>query len=1082
MKPSTGPQNNYWRSLEELADTPQFREFLAREFPQAASEFPTGISRRRWLQVMGASLALGTLAGCRWEKETILPLAERPANRTPGTPQRFATTLEVAGGARPLLVTSLDGRPLKVEGNPAHPDSRGGTDAFSQAQVLELYDPDRGHTLRQRESGSAYTRTWEQFATWFDKQAGAEGAGVAVLAAPSTSPSRAQLRERFEERFPKARWYEHTSLDRRNEEQGTAQAFGKPYRSRLKLDQAAVIACFDADPLGNHPGSVTYARDFVAGRDADQGRMNRLYAIEAAYTTTGVAADHRLPLGSGQIESFLASLEARVQKLLDDVKAGKKPAAPTGPQPAATDIVARRERFLDVLAIDLVENAGKSLVVVGPQQPAAVHARAHRINNRLGNIGKTVEYWEADIDARAGTIDELAAAAGNGEVTTLLVLDGNPVYDAPAELNFAEVLAKLENSAYLGLYENETGQACQWYLPQAHGLETWGDAVSEQGIYSVAQPLIDPLYDGKSQIEVLALLTGDDRQSGRDLVRRTWSSRQGNASDRAWRKLVHDGFAEDSRPAPADAKLQSLADLDVPADDAGAAWRNADIAADKVEVVFLGSNSLYDGRYANLSWLQELPDRLTKVTWGNAALVGPATAAALNVEQGQNLQIEINGNSVVVPVYLLPGMARGSVGLTLGYGRTAAGHVGGSEALGIETVGVNVAPVRTRDAWYIAAEAKATPLNTAAVSLATTQDHQAIDTVGLEAIGHRIGALVREGTFDDYRKFLEEHHPGHPAVKSAARAPAGTVAHEGKVHQVAAKSDDSHSHGDEHHGEHHASFPPQEHHHPPLISLWEEVSYEGQAWGMSIDLNKCIGCNACMVACQAENNVPVVGKEQIEMGREMHWLRIDRYFSGDVEEPQVVTQPVTCHHCENAPCEQVCPVAATVHSDEGLNDMAYNRCIGTRYCANNCPYKVRRFNFFDYRDHEPRLQQANDDLTSLLLNPEVTVRMRGVMEKCTYCVQRIQNAKITARREGRPLGPDEIVTACQQACSTQAIEFGDLNRSESKVAQAHRNPRAYAMLEELNIKPRTRYLARIRNPHPALIEGEAASAAGTQHA
>src|SRR5690606_32062790 len=343
------------------------------------------------------------------------------------------------------------------------------------------------------------------------------------------------------------------------------------------------------------------------------------------------------------------------------------------------------------------------------------------------------------------------------------------------------------------------------------------------------------------------------------------------------------------------------------------------IAADKVEVVFLGSNSLYDGRYANLSWLQELPDRLTKVTWGNAALVGPATAAALNVEQGQNLQIEINGNSVVVPVYLLPGMARGSVGLTLGYGRTAAGHVGGSEALGIETVGVNVAPVRTRDAWYIAAEAKATPLNTAAVSLATTQDHQAIDTVGLEAIGHRIGALVREGTFDDYRKFLEEHHPGHPAVKSAARAPAGTVAHEGKVHQVAAKSDDSHSHGDEHHGEHHASFPPQEHHHPPLISLWEEVSYEGQAWGMSIDLNKCIGCNACMVACQAENNVPVVGKEQIEMGREMHWLRIDRYFSGDVEEPQVVTQPVTCHHCENAPCEQVCPVAATVHSDEGLN-------------------------------------------------------------------------------------------------------------------------------------------------------------------
>lgn len=1083
MKPSTGPHNNYWRSLEELADTPQFREFLAREFPQAASEFPTGISRRRWLQVMGASLALGTLAGCRWEKETIMPLAERPANRTPGNPQRFATTLEVAGGARPLLVTSLDGRPLKVEGNPNHPDSRGGTDAFSQAAVLELYDPDRGSRVRQREVATDYTRTWEQFADWFAKQAGTDGTGVAVLATPSTSPSRLALRKQFEKRFPQARWYEHASLDNRNEKLGTTEALGKPYRSRLLLDKAAVIACFDADPLGSHPGSVTYACDYVAGRDVDNGRMNRLYAIEAAYSGTGVAADHRLPLSSGQIDSFLASLEARVQKLLEEAKDGKKPAAPSGPMPEASEVVARRERFLDVLAADLVEHAGESLVIVGPQQPPQVHARAHRINNRLGNVGKTIEYWEADTDLPAGTIEELVDAAGNGDISTLLVLDGNPVYDAPAELNFGQVLLNIKGSAYLGLYENETALACQWYLPQAHGLESWGDALSEQGIYSVAQPLIDPLFDGKSQIELLALLTGDERTSGRDLVRRTWAARQGNASDRAWRKLVHDGFAEDSRPAPADVEFEALAELEVPADDSGAAWRKADIASDKVEVVFLGSNSVYDGRYANLSWLQELPDRLTKVTWGNAALVGPATAAALKVSQGQNLRVELNGNSVEVPVYLLPGMARGTVGLVLGYGRTAAGHVGGSEALGIETVGVNVAPLRTRSNWYIAPEAKATASRTRAVLLATTQDHQAIDTVGLEAIGHRIGALVREGTFDDYRKFLEEHYPGHPALKAAAAAPAGTVAHEAKVLPVVAKSDDAHKHDDAHHGEghdeHHASFPPQEHHHPPLMSLWEEVSYEGQAWGMSIDLNKCIGCNACMVACQAENNVPVVGKEQVEMGREMHWLRIDRYFSGDTEEPQVVTQPVTCHHCENAPCEQVCPVAATVHSNEGLNDMAYNRCIGTRYCANNCPYKVRRFNFFDFRDHTPRLQQANNDLTSLVLNPEVTVRMRGVMEKCTYCVQRIQNAKITARREGRPLGPEEIVTACQQACATKAIEFGDLNRPESKVAQAHRNPRAYAMLEELNIKPRTRYLARIRNPHPALVEGEAASAAGT---
>ncbi len=1109
MTPPSGPHNSYWRSLEELADTPRFREFLAREFPQAASELPSGISRRRWLQVMGASLAFGTMAGCRWEKETIMPLAERPANRTPGTPQHFATTIELAGGARPLLVTSLDGRPLKVEGNPDHPDSRGGTDAFSQACVLELYDPDRAGQLRERDSGTAFSRTWEQFAKWFADQAGTDGQGVAVLAAPSNSPSRAQLRKQFEKRFPKARWFEHASLERRNEREGATLALGKPYRSRLALDQAEVMACFDADPLGHHPAAVKHARDFVAGRDADRGRMNRLYAVEAAFSTTGAAADHRLPLGSHQIESFLASLEARVQKLLDDQKAGKAVTPPAGPLPPADNIAARRERFLDVLATDLVEHAAASLVVVGPQQSPQAHARAHRLNALLGNVNKTIEYWESpETDAAAGTIEELAEAAGNGQVSTLLVLDGNPVYDAPAELKFAEVLAKVKGSAYLGLYENETAQACRWFLPQAHGLESWGDALTEQGIYSLAQPLIEPLHGGKSQIELLALLTGDDHPQGRDLVRRTWAAISSNASDRAWRKLVHDGFAEESRPAAADVKLQSLAALEIPGDDSQASWRNTDIVADQLELAFLVSSSVYDGRFANLSWLQELPDQLTKITWGNAAVVGPATASALNVEQGQNVRIQRAGRSVEMPVYILPGMARGTIGLVLGYGRTAAGHVGGSEALGIETVGVDVGPLRSRDAWYVANDATLTPLRTAAATLATTQDHHSIDRVGLEAIGNRIGALVREGTFEEYQQFLEKHGPHRSSQMRSSLTPEGTVARNGtraagdKLHLVAASSereaDGGHAgqtngsaangeaghgengHSEGNHGDHHASFPPQDHHHPPLVSLWEEVSYEGQAWGMAIDLNKCIGCNACMVACQAENNVPVVGKEQIEMGREMHWLRVDRYFRGDPDDPQVVTQPVTCHHCENAPCEQVCPVAATVHSDEGLNDMAYNRCIGTRYCANNCPYKVRRFNFFDYRDHEPRLQQANDDLTSLLLNPQVTVRSRGVMEKCTYCVQRIQNAKIGARREGRPLGPEEIVTACQQACPTQAISFGDLNRSESKVAQAHRNPRAYAMLAELNIKPRTRYLARIRNPHPALVDG--GEAARAQHA
>ena len=1007
---ATTTEKTYWRSLDELAATPEFTEFLHREFPVAASEFPQGVSRRRWLQLMGASLAMAGLSGC-WQKETLAPFVTRPENRVPGVPQKFATSYETGGAVRPLIVTSYDGRPIKVEGHVDHPASLGGTDAFSQATILNLYDPDRSQEVLEFESGKKFVRSWDDFQEaakgLFDTEAAAGGKGVRVIAERSSSPTRHRLAELFLKRFPNAKWYEYESVSRGNERAGSVIAFGEELRPVYDLAKADVILALDSDLFDFHPSSVSNIRAWSTRRVPEAGPMNRMYAVESQFSALGTSADHRLPVRSSDIGAFLGRIESAL-----------KAASETSDKKHDHEDIA--EKYVRIIASDLAAHPGRGVVIVGPSQPPSVHATAHRINQSLKNVGQTVSFVREIPSLAVQAADplaELTSEIEKGDVTTLVVLGGNPAYESAA---LASALPKVKTRLRLGDYVDETSLLSTWHLPRAHQFESWCDGYSYDGILTLRQPLIDPIFGSKSDEELLALLAGADvtalanskDANGKDtigeaIVRETWKgSLTSGDFETAWRKLVHDGFTAEKRLASVTPNLQATGE------------QATEAPASGLEVVFAPGSSTYDGRYANNGWLQETPAVLTKLTWQNAAILAPSTANELKVKTGDLVRVALHEKSVELPVYVLPGQAPNSIGLALGYGRTAAGHVGGDTANGVASVGVNVAILRATSTTIVDTGAKITPTG-GKKTLATTQDHHAIDTVGMKEIAGRIGELVREGT--------EKQFADHP------------------------------------------DFAQHMTHHPPLESLWKERSPEGHAWGMSIDLSRCIGCNACLVACQSENNVPIVGPEQVSKGREMHWIRVDRYFAGDVDNPHVVTQPVTCHHCENAPCEQVCPVAATVHSPEGLNDMAYNRCVGTRYCGNNCPYKVRRFNFLDFTSH---LSKANEELARLVINPEVTVRSRGVMEKCTFCVQRIQNVKIQAKNQQESIADGSIQTACQQACPAGAINFGDLMNKESEVAKSHANPRSYAMLSELNVKPRTKYLARIRNPHPELAPAE----------
>jgi molybdopterin-containing oxidoreductase family iron-sulfur binding subunit len=1005
MKHDTETGSTYWRSLDELARTPEFQAAVQREFPGDEWDRLPPATRRQFLRVMGASLAMAGLTACRWPKEEIVPFAHRPEGRTPGVPEHFATSMELGGAALGMVVTSFDGRPIKAEGNELHPDSLGALTAIAQADVLQLYDPDRSRRLLLREGGQQYVKSWADFEAAAAELFAGDGSGVAVLASTSSSPTQVALRDRFLDAHPQADWYEYDPISRDNEREGTRLVFGRALRVHPKLDAAGVVACFDADPLFDHPSSLRMAREFAAARHPKSGVGARLYVAESSYSLTGVRADHRIAVPSGRVPMVLA----RVAHHLVAEHHIELPAAAAGYAGEKGKGISEAERaFAEMLASDLANYQGGAAILVGRRQEPAVHALAAVLNQVLAANGTTISYTadpDPDRPTHMAAIGELTAAMDSGSIETLLIVGGNPAYDAPADLRFGELLAGVPTSIHLSLYDDETSKLCTWHLPRAHGLESWGDGRAWDGTLTLRQPLIAPLYDGRSTLEVLALTSGAEAKSGYDLVRENLGDEVRAADfEGFWRRTLHDGVVEGSawetigprlnpgRLAVAVDKLRALLDVAPP-------------NLDRPEVVLVHDAKVWDGRYANNGWLQELPDALTKVTWDNAILISPATARELGIADGEVAVIEAGGTSVEAPTFVLPGQAHASMTLALGYGRTAAGQVG-------DGVGVNAYPLRTSASPHIVAGATIRGTGRR-YRLATTQDHFAIDTLGFSERNRRVGALVREASLDSYL----------------------------------ANPDVFHEHE----------------HHPPLVSLWKDHEYEGEQWGMAIDLNTCIGCNACVVACQAENNIPVVGREQVLNQREMHWIRIDRYFKTDpgvspeeLDGADVVFQPMTCVQCENAPCEQVCPVAATQHTTDGLNAMVYNRCVGTRYCSNNCPFKVRRFNFFNYH-------KDLADTTMMQFNPEVTVRARGVMEKCTFCTQRIESVRINARNDNRPIADGEIVPACAQTCPTQAITFGNLNDPESAVSALHEEKRSYATLAELNIRPRTHYLGRLQN-------------------
>jgi MoCo/4Fe-4S cofactor protein with predicted Tat translocation signal len=1004
----------FWRSLAEREGSPDFQAQVAHEFAEpAGDEDASSPDRRRFLQLMGASMALaGAATGCRWERDEVLPLTRRPQGEIPGEVRHFATAMELGGAATGLLVTSYDGRPIKVEGNPLHPDSEGATGVFHQASVLGLYDPDRSRHPVRRDRRARVPATWQDFDRELGpallRLRGAGGRGLAILASPSSSPSRRDLRARLANAMPAARWYEWDPTTRDAEREGSRLAFGAPYRTLLHLDRAQVVVCLDADPLVGHPAALSHARSLMRARRPAGGNMARLYSVESSFSATGVIADHRLPLRSELVLPFAMALDAAVsaaaQALPEHGPAQTRPAA------AFLD-EARTSRLLDAMTRDLLASVGKGLVVAGPQQPPEVHALCHRLNVLLGNVGSTVEYVRDPDGERPSHLESLRAlvrALEAGQVDTLVVLGGNPAYDAPSDLGFGAALAKANLSIHASLTDDETSALVDWHVPLAHYLEAWGDGTAWDGTLTLAQPLIAPLHGGRSELELLAALVGDGVVEGQAIVRRTHAARLG--TEQRWRRTVQDGVVPGPNPVerPPLRPLPPVALTD--RQRGGAALANG-----ALELTFLADSRVFDGRYANNGWLQELPDPITKLTWDNAALIAPRTAAELGIADGGVVEVDVAGRRLSIPAVHAPGQAPGSIRIALGYGRTRAGTVGGAPDRGVLPVGANAYELRTSTTLYVATGATVSPTG-AVVPLAATQHLHAIDQLGQRGEAERLPAIVREATLADI---------ADPAYSAR--------------HAV---------------------------HHPPLLNLWKDpVSYEGRKWGMSVDLSKCIGCNSCMVACTAENNVPVVGKALVLQGREMHWIRIDRYFQGSPEDPAVTYQPVACQQCENAPCEQVCPVGATMHSSEGLNDMVYNRCIGTRYCSNNCAYKVRRFNYFNYN---LSYTDPQNQTQRLVLNPNVTVRARGVMEKCTFCVQRIQKAKINAKNARRSLVDGEVLTACQQACPTQAIVFGDLNDPKSRVASEHEDRRAYELLGELNNRPRIAYLARVRNPHPDL--------------
>jgi molybdopterin-containing oxidoreductase family iron-sulfur binding subunit len=1002
LREKSGKQ--YWRTLEELSDDPHFEDLLHREFPRQASEWDETVDRRNFLKLAAASLAIAGISGCRKPEQFIVPYVKQPDGMILGKPQFYATAMPFGADAVGVLVESHEGRPTHVTGNPDHPSSLGGTDVITQASVLNLYDPDRAQTV----TFLGEIRAWSDFL----KQAEAlvadakakGGARFRILTGTVTSPTLAAQIQNVLKQIPGAKWHQWEPAGSDSAREGAKLAFGRYVSTVYRPEKADVILSLDADFLASGPGHIGYMKEFYRRRKltGPSDTMNRLYVVEPTPSVTGSSADHRLPLRASDVGQFARGLAALVGL---GGSATLSPAA---------------QKWLDAVASDLTKHRGTALVVAGEFQPAEVHALAHAINAALGSVGSTLYYTEpveANPVNQAESFTELCADMDAGRVDTLLIFGSNPVYDAPHDFDFTSKLQKVETSVHVSTHFDETAEYSKWHVAESHYLETWGDVRAFDGTVSVIQPLIAPLYHTHSAFDVLAAFTDKPGLTAYDAVRdRLKTSAGASDPEKFWRKSLNDGvIANSAYPPITVAPKFSAASL--PAAKA--------IPAGQLEFIFRPDSNVHDGRYANNGWLQELARPVTKITWDNAALVSPRLAEKLELtqraaarggEHGQIvsnvIDISISNSKVTAAAWILPGQADDVVVLPLGYGRKNAGFTGSNK-------GFNAYVVRTSQALWSA-------------------------TAGTEAI---------KKTGDDYPLACTQYHFQMEGRKILAT---GTLAEYQKNPMFAHEGDET----------------PKN---PKEMTLYKEFSYPGYAWGMAIDLNSCNGCNACVVACQSENNIAVVGKDQVMRGREMHWIRIDRYYSkletktGDpggadydaLENPETFFQPVPCQQCENAPCEQVCPVGATAHSAEGLNDMVYNRCVGTRYCSNNCPYKVRRFNFLRFQDWEtPSLK--------LIRNPEVTVRSRGVMEKCTYCVQRINNARIDAEKQNRPIADGEIVTACESACPAGAIVFGNANDKNSRVAKLKAQERSYSILGELNTRPRTTYLAAVRNPNPEL--------------
>jgi molybdopterin-containing oxidoreductase family iron-sulfur binding subunit len=1102
-----------WRSAEEVADTPEFREFLHREFPSGASELSQseGETRRDFLKLMGASLALAgaaTVPGCRQPDHKIMPYSkEVPEEIIPGKPLYYATSFpRPDGGAEGLLVETHEGRPTKIEGNPLHPINQGKCSTWALASIMGMYDPERlKFPVYNNPKRGRVEATWDDFRTWsadhFKTYDASGGEGLAFICDKKSSPSRQASIAQLRDRFKKATWVSYSPTEATGATEGSRMAFGKPMREVLNIskEKTRVILTLDRDFLYHEAGEIPNSRQFASARLVlhTKDDMSRLYSVESAFTLTGAQADHRLCLSPSRVTAFVVELAKFMLPRVSQPGAEGLSTALSGlTVPAGKDL---DRRFLEECAKDLLDasNRGRSLILAGDSQPPEVHALVIALNAALGNIGQSVGYVAMTEEEAAPSLAQIGALATDmkaGKIKTLVCIGTNPVYDAPADTDFAALFAKVPTTICLSVESTETAATSTWSLNAAHYLESWSDTLSLDGTLAPIQPMIAPLYEpAMSDLELISYLANKDaaaKVDGYEIVRGNWKKTLGGDFDRLWRRALHDGVVAGTGIKP-----------EAPSVNYGAVAtgvsRLAGKGADGIEVVWYVSH-VHDGRYANCSWLHELPEVGTRTVWDNPVLMSPKTAEALNLTPeaythsdpnsiyyknnypyAKLASVKVGGNTVTAPVWILPGMADNVLLLAFGYGRESAGVV--ADGVGVNMFKARASSVVAAGGRY--AQGATIERAPGEHMIASTQNHWSMEgrtsIVRAQDIQRfkKFGDSVQD-TMDEYDQkktlnFAEQ-------LGELAHTPANRSIYENPYN----KSQGNAAPG--------------------------SVYSTGPQWGMTIDQTTCTGCGACTIACQGENNIAVVGKKEVAKGREMHWIRVDRYYTGEVDSPEAMLhQPVACVHCENAPCETVCPVNATIHGPEGINYMTYNRCIGTRYCANNCPYKVRRFNFFDYGvtkfngnyfgkeiidtvapdrggitgsgEHNkvnpnlipPRLRQKLDEISRMQKNPDVTVRSRGVMEKCSYCIQRINAARIETKLANLPGIPEGFFqTACQQACPSNSIVFGDTLNKDSQVSKMKNNARSYQLLGYINTRPRTSHMVRLMNPNENLVSAE----------